>query len=126
MAKSDVYPLPHVDELYAKLSGGETFTKLDLSNAYQQLELDDESKERTTINTEKGLFAYNRMPFGISTAPSIIQKHIDTVLNGISKTVTYLDDILVTGKDGREHFQILEIVLQRLSRHGFKLSRPKC
>ena len=99
MAKTDVYLLPHVDELYAKLSGGETFTKLDLSNAYQQLELDDEAKERTTINTEKGLFAYNRIPFGISAAPSIFQKHIDMVLQGIYETVTHLDDILVTGKD---------------------------
>lgn len=44
-SKLDNYPIPKIDDLYAELSGGEQFTKLDMSQAYQQLLLDDESKD---------------------------------------------------------------------------------
>ena len=54
-----------------KLAGGVLFTKLDMSQAYLQLTVDDQAKELLTINTHKGLFAYNRLPFGVSSAPGI-------------------------------------------------------
>ena len=57
-ARTEVYPLPRIDELFANLSGGQTFTNLDLSHAYLQLELEEESKELVTINTHKGLFKH--------------------------------------------------------------------
>ena len=56
MSKLDKYPIPKVEDLFAKLAGGKTFTKLDLSQAYQQLPLDKESKKYVVINTQKGLF----------------------------------------------------------------------
>ena len=52
----DQYPLPKPSELFACLTGGEKFTKLDLSSAYQQMTLDEESSKFVTINTHKGLF----------------------------------------------------------------------
>ena len=50
-ARTEVYPLPQIDKLYASWSGGQTFTTLDLSHAYLQLELEEESLELVTINT---------------------------------------------------------------------------
>ena len=38
------HPLPRIEELFAELQGGEYFTKLDFSQAYNQLELTDSSK----------------------------------------------------------------------------------
>ena len=52
------YPFPKVDNLFTALTSGTMFTKLDMSQAYLQLTLDDQSKELLTINTHKGLFAY--------------------------------------------------------------------
>ena len=52
----DHYPLPDIDELLSQLAGGVSFSKLDLSRAYQQLLLNEKSQELTTINTHKGLF----------------------------------------------------------------------
>ena len=43
------------------LEGGKTFTKLDLSQAYQQLKLDMESRKYIVINAHKGLFRYTRL-----------------------------------------------------------------
>lgn len=57
---SDWYPLPSLEELFASLSGATIFSKLDLSDAYHQVELDDDAKKLLVINTHRGLFKYNR------------------------------------------------------------------
>ena len=77
------YPIPRIEELFASLSGGIKFSKLDFKSAYLQLELEENSKQYTTINTHKGLFHYNRLPFGIASAPAIFQRAIETLLQGI-------------------------------------------
>ena len=66
--KVDKYPIPNIDDLFTKVSGGQLFTTLDLSNAYQQVVLEEESRKLTTINTTKGLFEYVRLPYGVSLA----------------------------------------------------------
>ena len=97
-----------------------------MSQAYQQLELDDQSKEIVTINTHKGLFTYHRLPFGVSSAPGIFQRIIESVLQGIPHVLVYLDDILVTGQNTEEHLKNLEEVLSRLQQAGLRLKSSKC
>jgi hypothetical protein len=66
--KLDAHPIPRIEELFATMSGGKYFTKLDLSHAYLQVELEEESKPLLTINTHKGLYENNRLPYGVSSA----------------------------------------------------------
>ena len=103
VAKLETYPLPKVEDLFAALSGGVLFFKLDLSHAYQQLVLEEDSRKYTTINTTKGLFQYVRLPFGISSAPAIFQRTMETLLHDIPGVVVYIDDILVSGRGTDEH-----------------------
>ena len=124
--KSEVYPLPRIDELFTALAGGEHFSKLDLSHAYQQLVLDDESRMLVTINTHKGLFKYNRLPFGVTTAPSIFQRVMEHLLQDLNFVTVYLDGILVTGKTTAEHLANLDEVLSRLEKAGMRLKQTKC
>jgi len=56
----DKYPIPKIEDLFSKLAGSQKFTKLDMSQAYQQLVLDEESTKYIVINTSKDLFRYNR------------------------------------------------------------------
>ena len=73
------------------------------------------------INTHKGLFRYNRLPFGVSSAPAVFQRVMESVLQGIPNVVVYFDDILVAGKSTAEHLSMLEKVLSRLQEAGLRL-----
>ena len=77
------YPIPKIEDMFATLKGGTVYTKLDLNQAYQQLQLDAESQKFLVINTHKGLFRYSRLFYGISSAPGIFQKAMETLLRGI-------------------------------------------
>ena len=81
-----------------------------------------------TINTHQGLYRYmyTRLPFGVSPAPAIFQRVMDTTLQGVPHTVCYLDDILVTGSTQQEHLQNLEEVIKRLRDQGASIKKRKC
>ena len=74
----------------------------------------------------RGLFQYNRLPFGVSSSPAIFQRVIDNVLQKIPYVCAYLDDILVTGRTDEEHLPNLDKVLSRLAKAGMRLNVDKC
>ena len=88
VSKLDSYPLPRMDDLFTAMSGGQYSSKLDLSHAYLQLQLDESSQKYLTINTHRGLYKYTRLPFGVSSAPSIFQRAMDSLLQGLPYTLT--------------------------------------
>ena len=59
-------------------------SKTDLSHAYQQVELDEDSQKYLTTNTHKGLYRYKRLPFGVSCALGTFQRIMDQLLQGLS------------------------------------------
>ena len=125
-AKPDTYPLPRVEDLFANLAGGKAFSKLDLAHAYSQIPLTDSSKQYVTVNTHKGLYQYNRLPFGVTAAPSIFQRLMENLLQGIPRVSIYLDDILITGTSEADHLSTLNKVLTRLEAAGLHLKQNKC
>ena len=124
--KIEHYPVPLLEDVFSTLRGGQYFSKIDLSDAYHQIELDEESKPLTTINTHLGLYQFTRLPFGISSAPSIFQAVIDTVVKGLKCTSAFFDDMIVTGATDEEHLQNLDALLTRLEERGFRLKLKKC
>ena len=92
------------------------FTELDLSHAYEQMLVDENSKDFLTINTHKGLYRYNGLPYGVASAPGIFQRTVEGLLQGIPSTGVLLDNILITGPSIEEHLLIdnIEKVLRRL------------
>uniref|UniRef100_H3ARR4 Uncharacterized protein n=1 Tax=Latimeria chalumnae TaxID=7897 RepID=H3ARR4_LATCH len=116
-ARLDKYPISRAEELFAVLSRGKTFTKLDLSQAYAQTEVDEESRKFVTINTHKELFQYNCLPYGVASAPAIFQQVMDSLLQGISKVVVYLEE---------EPARNLQEVLKKLASAGLHLKKVRC
>ena len=119
-------PLPKPSDLFATLANGKAFSKIDLSQAYQQMVLDEESAKSLTINTHLGLYQYTRLPFGVASAPAMFQRAMDIILQGVEGVICYIDDILVTGATDEEHLDRLEEVLKRLKEYGLRAKKSKC
>ena len=122
----DQHPLPKPSDLFATLAGGKVFSKLDLTQAYHQMEVEEKFKHLLTITTHKGLYRYRRLPFGISSAPALFQRTMEQILQGIPGVVAFMDDIELTGATVEEHLDRLDQVLQRLEEHGLRLRKSKC
>ena len=125
-SKLDKYPIPKVEDLFAMLRGGKVFSKLDMRQAYQQLKLDERSKQYVVINTQRGLFRYTQLPFGIASAPGIFQRVMESVVRDVPGVIVYLDDILIAAQSEEEHLDRLEKVLTKLQRVGLRLKKRKC
>ncbi|XP_058828221.1 uncharacterized protein K02A2.6-like [Topomyia yanbarensis] len=121
---SEHYPLPLIDDILASLADFKVFCKIDLTGAYLQVKLSELSQEFCTVNTHRGLFRYTRMPFGISSAPSLFQSIIDQILVGTG-AVPYLDDIVVGGRTPQECKKRLFDVLERLNRYKVQINMEK-
>ena len=125
-AKLDPYPLPRTEDLFSRLSAGKRFTKLDIAHAYQQIPLGEDSQNSVSINTQKGLFRYKRLPFGVHSAPAIFQRAMEGLLRDIPSTVVYIDDLLITGETEEEHLHNIDTVMSRLKEEGLRLMKSKC
>ncbi|XP_058448854.1 uncharacterized protein K02A2.6-like [Malaya genurostris] len=120
------YPLPLPEEIFNKLANCTVFSRIDLSDAFLQVEVDESSRDLLTINTHRGLYRYNRLPPGVKTAPGAFQQLIDTMLAGLPHTCGYLDDVVVGGVTTETHWENLRAVFQRISEFGFTIRVEKC
>ena len=124
----DAYPLPLPDEVQDRLAGSSIFSTLDLQSGYWQLPVNPSDKEKTAFfpGPGMGLFQFNRMPFGLTGAPSSFQRFMDKIFQGLSFVSIYLDDILIHSPDEEAHKTHLQEVFSRLSEAGVTLRGKKC
>jgi hypothetical protein len=120
------YPLAKPEEIFANISGGQFFTKLDGPDAFHQIPLDESSKQFLVVNTPRGLYRYNVLPMGISSAPAIFQEFMDKMIRGIPMSGAFMDDCICTGKNDDEHCKILRQVLLRMREANYRLNKDKC
>ena len=109
----EVHPLPKVDETLAQLSGAKVFSKLDANSGFWQIPLAEKSRPLTSFNTPFGRYCFNKMPFGICSAPEHFQKRMNRILSGLDRVLCLMDDVLVFGKDRKEHDERLTAALKR-------------
>ncbi|KRX18362.1 Uncharacterized protein T07_1900 [Trichinella nelsoni] len=122
---ADWYPLLSNKDFFASLSGGTVFSRLDLSDAHLKIEMNETAKKCLVINTHKGLFQYNRLPFGVSCAPALFQHTMEPIMAGLEDMNCYLDDITVFGSSEKEHDERLFNLLKRLYAECFRLEASK-
>lgn len=121
------HPMPGLDVLASKLAGSKIFSTLDLVEAFHHVEIEQRSREITTFISHMGLFRYKVLMYGMNVAPVKFQSIMkDYVLKGLEGVEVYMDDILVYGKDQKEHDERLKAVLARLDSLGMSLNYGKC
>ena len=118
--------LPSVEQTLAQVGDAKYFSKLDANSGFWQIELAPESSKLTTFITPFGRYAFNRLPFGITSAPEHFQRKMNGILSDLDGVVCLIDDILVYGKTEQEHDQHLKATLRRISEAGLTLSKEKC
>lgn len=119
------YHIPKTDDVFAQLNGMSVFSVIDMSMGFWHLELDDESSLLTTFQTPFGQFRWTRLCFGVSSAPEIFMQKIMEIFGDIPGCVPYFDDLIIGGKDEREHDEIVSRVIDRAIKFNVKFNRDK-
>lgn len=141
------HPLPTIDQIASRMHGAAWFSTLDIEQAFHQLEIDEASREITTFRTHKGfyhlfwfmnkrvnyffvlmfigLYRYRRLMFGLSSAPEIFQRTLESLLSGIKGVLNFIDDIMVFGATEEEHDEALRQVLAVIAEYGIKIKLDK-
>ena len=118
--------MPSVEQTLAQLGGATVFSKLDANSGFWQVELTKESSLLTTFITPFGRYRFNRLPFGITSAPEHFQRRMSEVLQDLEGVVCLIDDILIYGKTQEEHDKRLTAALHKIAEAGITLNEEKC
>ena len=121
-----VFPLPTVDEVLSKLSGAKLFSKLDANSGFFQIPLAPSSRPLTTFITPFGRYHFNKLPFGLTSAPELFQQRMEKLLQGLDGVVCFMDDVLIYASTEEEHDCRLRRVLDRIASAGVTLNLSKC
>ena len=122
----EFHPSPHVEEILAQLTGAQVFTKLDANSGFWQIPLARKLRLLTTFITHFGRYSFNKLPFGITSAPELFQRCMSTILSGLPGVLCLMDDVLIFGKSQAKHDDRLKEVLKRIESTGVTLNLSKC
>ncbi|KAJ1198064.1 hypothetical protein NDU88_001908 [Pleurodeles waltl] len=124
----DRYPLPLIKYILEAVRGAKRFTKLDLRGAYHLLRIKEGDEWKTAFRTPFGHYEYRVMRFGLTNAPSIFQRFMDSIFSDLLQqtVVVYLDDIMNFSVHPEEHSKHVHQVLERLRQHHLFCKPEKC
>lgn len=125
----DRFPVPNLDEQLDQMQTGTVYTTMDLKNGYHHVPIKENSKKYTAFVTPTGQYEFNRVPFGLSSSPSVFCRFIhiifrDLIAEGI--VATYMDDIIIIANNDEEAIHRLKIVLSQAARYNLNINWKKC
>ncbi|KAL2250094.1 UNVERIFIED_CONTAM: Retrovirus-related Pol polyprotein from transposon [Sesamum indicum] len=124
----DPYPLPRIDLMVDSTAGFEMFSMMDAYQGYHQIHMAKEDRDKTSFITEKGIYCYNMMPFGLKNAGATYQRLVNQMFGDLlGKTMeVYVDDMLVKSRRSQDHLEDLSQAFSIMRSHGMKLNPDKC
>ena len=125
------YPLPTIEDIATRLHGAKVFTKLDVRNGFWHVALDESSSYLKTFNTPFGRYRWQRLPFGVSSAPEVFQRKMHELVEGMSGIEVVADDFIIVDcgttieEATADHDKVLVKFLERYKERGVKLNTDK-
>ena len=124
----DSFPLPLVDQLVDSTAGFKTLSFLDAYSGYNQIKMHPADQAHTTFVTDKGLYCYEVMPFGLKNTGATYQRLVNAMFEDEIGEImeVYVDDMLVKSKTEDDHIANLDRVFTKLLEHGLRPNPQKC
>ena len=119
------YPIPDMDTIFHNLHRASYFGKIDHSDYYYRIELEEEANDICTINTSQGLFKMCRLPQGLKNASSIFQNYIESTLRRIKGVVIFQDNVLVYGTTKEQFDKRMLAVKSRPRKENYIINAKK-
>ena len=124
--KREKHPIPTLESIIDDMNGSVYFSKLDMKEAYNQIELAEESRHLTNFHTTEGLMRYKRLCYGINNAFEKFQKGLDQNIGKIKNVKFISDDLIIYTKTMNEHKETLEKVFMKIRELNLRLNKQKC
>ncbi|KAJ3474829.1 hypothetical protein NLI96_g12232 [Meripilus lineatus] len=124
----DVTPFPDQDQIRMDVARAKIRSKIDLSDAYEQIRIIPGDVLKTAFATVFGTFTSQVMQQGDCNAPSTFQRLMTEIFREhIGKFIhVYLDDIFVFSDSVEEHEEHLNMVFAILRKAELYLKKEKC
>ena len=122
----DAEPMPTAESELYKFRDCQFISEIDITKAYYQVPLHEDSRKYTAFPTNKGLMQFTRMPFGLVTACATYVRLMKKVLDDLPFVICYFDNIFVASKTWKEHICHLTVVLERLKKSNLTAKPRKC
>ncbi|GFW52084.1 hypothetical protein TNCV_2819531 [Trichonephila clavipes] len=125
----DRFPLPLIEDVLDRLQGAKVYTTLDLKNGFFHVDVNEDCKHLTSFVVPDGQFEFNKVPFGLSTSPSVFQRYVYSIFRELMRkgiVIIYMDDLVIPAKDEKEGLEKLREVLKVASKYGLEMKFKKC
>jgi hypothetical protein len=124
----DSFPLPRIDALVDSTSGYELLSLMDAFSGYNQILMHPEDREKTTFITDRDLYYYKVMPFGLKHVGATYQRLVNKMFQAqIGRNMeVYMDDMLVKSMESVSNAHDLYEAFETLKQYGMKLNPVKC
>ncbi|GFX63496.1 transposon Tf2-9 polyprotein [Trichonephila clavipes] len=112
-----------------RLQGAKVYTTLDLKNGFFHVDVNEDCKHLTSFVVPDGQFEFNKVPFGLSTSPSVFQRYVYSIFRELMRkgiVIIYMDDLVIPAKDEKEGLEKLGEVLEVASKYGLEMKFKKC
>jgi hypothetical protein len=122
------YPLPRINILFNQLSKAKVFLNIDLRSVYHQIKIHPEGVTKTAFCMRYGLYEYLVMSFGLTNTPTHFMHLMNSVfmLKLDKFVVVFIDDILISSENEKDHAEYLRVILTRLLEHQLYAKFSKC
>ncbi|GFW61933.1 retrovirus-related Pol polyprotein from transposon 297 [Trichonephila clavipes] len=118
-----------IDEWLEQGIGAKVYTTLDLKNGFFHVDVNEDCKHLTSFVVPDGQFEFNKVPFSLSTSPSVFQRYVYSIFRDLMRkgvVIIYMDDLIIPAKDEKEGLEKLKEVLEVASKYGLEMKFKKC